>query len=218
MKSRIASTPDFRLVNGEALHYMELEPADDGWPCATLIDIVGHVVHEAPDGCEGLVEYPEKRQGARLLYCTRYCEDVAGLVRRRRRVEKEGRHKRAENGSEVLIALWRQESDLLAATFIDLDSLRASARMCSGLRAGAASSVEHRRRTSTTSSVSAVGTISIICSLSAATVTSGRRRWREACTSAPISPNPPNQASGSGPCCRAGSGRTQTPAASRSSP
>lgn len=107
---------DFVLVGGEALHRLELEPADDGWPCAALIDELGNAAFEAPD-CLGVVEWPERKRSQRLVWCSDYCGEVARLVRYRRRVEQEGRHLRVPDGEDVRTVLWRRESDLLVGKF-----------------------------------------------------------------------------------------------------
>lgn len=104
------------MVNREELHRLDLEPADHGWPCAALVDELGNPVFDAPD-CLGIVEYPDSRRSARLVWCSDYCGRVASLVRYRRRVEREGRHQRVADSEDVLNALWRKESDLLIGEF-----------------------------------------------------------------------------------------------------
>ena len=65
---------DFVIVGSEALHRLELEPADDGWLCAALMDENGNEAYEAVD-CLGVVYYPDERKSQRLIWCSDYCAE-----------------------------------------------------------------------------------------------------------------------------------------------
>ncbi len=90
----------------------------NSWPCAARLSTESDELLDAPEGCTGVVLAPPAgTKNPAIMYCSEYCRLVADVVRYRRRVEAEQRHKRVPDGELVLIALWRKESDVIAGSF-----------------------------------------------------------------------------------------------------